>query len=644
MHLVKTLLALSNDDTAYVVKHIKALDFAEMGSLHTRKQFLAILQDQLMCHGDMDVRVAALEAVARSMRSTALAKNDLVALLLVLVKYLWMADGNSNSSESNLALRRAALRTVKAVIETPKLPLPLHQIDVSLCALPFAYQFNAGGSGKRDKPGTGGWSVAKRAIDKVPLSELLFAVGCHVCVNDVFLELRCFAYEILSALVPCIPSGLLLQCFKKDVLSEPIGLIKMWPMPLLTCGALAHGIEDQFAKVRLAAIQCALNIASVAVHAQVMAAVFSLLLDAVLDELDELRITALRCLQILLKTAKAKEYRRLPLAEGVDILLALLDDGNELVRAGASACLQSVILAEEGNCFIDAILRILKCYEAAAIKLSLSGREEAMFLCSLYQIGHQNRIEILGYPALLSQLLQTSDPAYFSSNVHPVPNERFFHFRVALIMGIYGIDGAGAHVGLWMGRVLAKCPELLSSPQEKTLAPASAAKTDQYGRYRALISQPLSKNIAAVDRWFKNRACVYSSKGSYLLVTGPVRVDVHPAPADLPYPCIELPSQINIRLQGAMKHHGRPVDFLHLAVLFTTSNQRSILHKQPFSRVSPVPFLEDVLEMEASLLLGKLSAQLLQDEELFTDIEVKVHVKEAEGTPLLIDPIKFVLH
>ena len=135
-------------------------------------------------------------------------------------------------------------------------------------------------------------------------------------------------------------------------------------IPLLCCGVFAHGIEDQFVKIRLASLVSLYSLAS-GINETVgeFGSVISVFLDALLDECDLIRLAALKFINNLGPI-------NLTVKNGLESLLAVLDDQNKEIRSESLKIIaNNLVLSRTFDSSVnEVLLRSQRCLEAVIQK------------------------------------------------------------------------------------------------------------------------------------------------------------------------------------------------------------------------------------------------------------------------------------
>jgi hypothetical protein len=526
---IQLLKGLTVDGVADRLQALGSLTFEGFSDARFKKDVFSIVLEEYLhtsrAPSNALARQAALTALLRNLRLVPFSQKELVALASTLMAAVWAVPcagtETAREGENDPKCRRLALAALAALLDADvKLPMAIDRLEMQLAELPFGYQLTGAEDGKGAK---GAWTEAQNTPKTISLDEALFIVASQVAANDADRMAREAAFRLLSRLArheggAAVHTSLLLQTMKKDRLADRSPKLRL--MPLLSCGAIAHGIEDQFAETRLAALQCLYDLVLGAQKQRhctedrrLVAAAVRVLLDAVLDESELLRVAALQILHAVLKAAEKSANGSafsVPLDEGLDVLLGLLDDGNEAVRRWAVACLGHVTVAgedvhesrkeacagnwKENGCgalqdrpesrspfslALETAARILKCFESALLKLAPAPAAEAEILAALCTLGRNLSALVCACPVALSHLLQTADVSRFRGLLGPVGPE-LFHLRLAFLLGVAnGTDPetdtaetgsvfASARtrvsetIGPWLGRLLVRLPQ----PQE----------------------------------------------------------------------------------------------------------------------------------------------------------------------------------
>lgn len=204
-------------------------------------------------------------------------------------------------------------------------------------------------------------------------NETVFAVISYIAANDTHHQVRLIAMELLAKVPGPLSKILVRQSVKKDQCKwdvEDNGIdkkkkekkkknAKNMEFPLLCCGVFAHGIEDQFVKIRFSALKSLFSLLK-GHPSECGNEQLSVFLDALLDECDLIRLTALKLLGRL---------GELPLtvSTGLESLLAVLDDQNGDIRLEALTLLQNNLILQPAKQTAEndeTMLRSLKCLEA----------------------------------------------------------------------------------------------------------------------------------------------------------------------------------------------------------------------------------------------------------------------------------------
>jgi hypothetical protein len=335
-----------------------------------------------------------------------------------------------------------------------------------------------------------GFDILKKIpLESLTLAEVIFAVLSYVAANDTHREARLLAMDLLAR----IPGHLRLEILAQSVKKDQFKILSASPnttnsnsknnknkknrkqqqvvdsetqqqsalFPLLCCGALVHGIEDQFVQVRLktlAAVYANLNrilrgndallmnhqkkrnrgdafenqkkrqkkeiedgevsshddedvrVASelnVFKTSDIIRLFINVFLDALLDECDLIRLAALKYLN----------HHQLPsfnVQNGLESILAVLDDQNLGIRLMALTVLGenvSIDFSATTSLAFESLLRTQKCLERALQKYP---QMEFPVLQAAFKLITRNCNEIFigACPELLVHLLHCEDPKF----------------------------------------------------------------------------------------------------------------------------------------------------------------------------------------------------------------------------------------
>ena len=361
------------------------------------------------------------------------------------------------------------------------------------------------------------FDILSKLSTDLNLIETIFAVLCHVAANDTHRQVRLMAMEILGKVpIKNVRKPILLQAMKKDILkaeqlseteenSERSGdaavnlekssnktttktrkenNLTSSLMPLLCCGVFAHGIEDQFVKIRFASL---ISLFSISNQSKSLTnSSICVFLDSLLDECDLIRLTALKFIGRLGKLA-------LTVQNGLESLLAVFDDKNEEIRTEALKIIENNLISSgESGTITETILRTQRCIEAAIFKYpemeftSLKAMIKFMQRCQDdNEIGESNYLEFLG------NLMQNNLPKYLLpssllpnytsgslTNVHLImqipflKDEKVKRARLVKIFSRLSIDDAEKLKFLQSVKAVLKC-DVCTSFKSRSIDPNS---------------------------------------------------------------------------------------------------------------------------------------------------------------------------
>ena len=256
-----------------------------------------------------------------------------------------------------------------------------------------------------------GWFVslaeAAKKSKKIRVNELLFIALAFIGANDFDASVRLAAVNLIGRLEK-INAHLIAQACKKDLLVNHAFPLKL---SVLACGVFAHGIEEQFMKLRLASLNSlyALSAQIDVEDERSFSMVLSVFVDAWLDECDWIRLASLKLTSALLSK---RPMHRMQLDGPLEALLAALDDFNEEIRSEALKLLGCVRTVEN-----DAFLRTQRCLKALILKYEEEVHVEAL-QCA-FNFASLNIDAIKQDKAMLSHLLCTPDVLFFAPSLDP---------------------------------------------------------------------------------------------------------------------------------------------------------------------------------------------------------------------------------
>lgn len=251
-------------------------------------------------------------------------------------------------------------------------------------------------------------------------NEAVFAVLSHVAANDTHYQVRVVAMDLFAKIPGRICGGLVGQSVKKDHYwvddknkknSNSNSTKSMSDKyPLLCCGVFAHGIEDQFVQIRFSALKSLFCTLQSSLHKSADIVHLSVFLDALLDECDLIRLTALKLLGRLGDLPLTINF-------GLESLLAVLDDRNMEIREEALKLLQNnltiPLTLTDTQLINETMLRSLRCLEAALMKypeMEQSALESALKMMS--RLGRAGVMKKC--PQFHAALMQTDNPKYLT--------------------------------------------------------------------------------------------------------------------------------------------------------------------------------------------------------------------------------------
>ncbi len=257
-----------------------------------------------------------------------------------------------------------------------------------------------------------GWFVGlndtAKKTRKIQVNDLLFIVLAFMGANDFDSSVRFAAINLLGRLED-VKGNLIAQACKKDLLVDHSFALRQ---SVLACGVFAHGIEDQFMKLRLASLNSLYLLSSAGLFEEdgrCCSFVLNVFVDAWLDECDWIRLASLKLTGALIGKWSGHQ---LQLDGPLEALLAALDDFSEEIRTEALK-----LLGQVRTSGADAFLRTQRCLEALILKYEDEVHSEALE-CTL-RFAHLNAEEIRKENAFLSHLLGSADSRYFVAQVEP---------------------------------------------------------------------------------------------------------------------------------------------------------------------------------------------------------------------------------
>jgi hypothetical protein len=358
--MISLFSAIASNDHKIKLSAIKSLPPVSLFN----KEILKIIQSEITkTSSSIDFRLAALEllnemVLLEQVNVTAIPE---VTVMLLKLSYAEEVEG----------IKFKALTTLGTLLETKSVDW-LKVRNLIKFAVP---------KGSKIEDPFDIFSVLPR--DFKPL-ETIFAVLSYVAANDIHRNVRLIAMELLGKIPGAfIHIPFLYQSARKDRQKEGAGLSKIMKkklgskikdgkmsLPLLCCGVFAHGIEDQFVKIRFAALNSLFALlAGSRNNLFIIKSVLCVFLDALLDECDLIRLAALKFIGQL-------GSLDLTVQSGLESLLAVLDDQNGEIRKEALKIIgNSLILSETGDpnssrsaTISETILRTQRCIEAAILK------------------------------------------------------------------------------------------------------------------------------------------------------------------------------------------------------------------------------------------------------------------------------------
>lgn len=281
------------------------------------------------------------------------------------------------------------------------------------------------------------------------ISELIFSVLSFTGANDIYKQVRLKAIKLIGKIPgKSIRKILILQSLIKDRFkikelekysvedeeeeSEEEGEVNLNTcerrkkfdnnavpvLPLLCCGVFAHGIEDQFVQIRFNALNSLFSIMKLKQKNKSKYLFMNIFLDALLDESDLIRLTALKYLRRFPNGLPLTvDDSALGACAGLDSLLAVLDDQNKEIRREALIIIGNdlILLNRTSSISLNEILlRTLKCLEAALIKYP---EMEFLLLESAYKfIDRHTEIIRKSCSDFFSYLMQCPIPKFMVPN------------------------------------------------------------------------------------------------------------------------------------------------------------------------------------------------------------------------------------
>lgn len=270
-------------------------------------------------------------------------------------------------------------------------------------------------------------------------NEIVFSVVSFIASNDTHFQVRLIAMDFFTKISGKISQDLIGQSIKKDQCkydfvdvksgegcrskrsakvkpessnskrkSAHISTSKSFKFPLLCCGVFAHGIEDQFVKIRFSSLKSYHNLLlKNSINNDPTR--FCIFLDALLDECDLIRLTALKLLGSL-----GDDELTLTIDFGLESLLAVLDDQNYEIREAALNLIKNnLTISSSKSSSSETMLRSLKCLEAALTKYPEMEKEYLETSLKLVQRTGRD-VLIKKCPEFHSILMQTSHPKYLT--------------------------------------------------------------------------------------------------------------------------------------------------------------------------------------------------------------------------------------
>lgn len=241
----------------------------------------------------------------------------------------------------------------------------------------------------------------------IKAKHVLFAVLSFLGANDVDVVVRTEAIKFLGELKD-VESSLIAQACRKDTINQ-FTRAPPFKMSLLACGVFAHGIEEQFMQIRM---QSLLSLFALAKGEE--STVLCVFIDALLDECDWIRLAALKFIKQLLNAGNGIE---LTLQDGLEALLAALDDLNEAIRKESLLVVASIRLVSSE--ITDAFIRSQRCLQALSSKYP---EMESQIVECAFNLASKNLEKIKTTPELISHLLGSQDCRYF------IPSNNYSNF------------------------------------------------------------------------------------------------------------------------------------------------------------------------------------------------------------------------
>ena len=499
--IISLLSAIASDDHKIKLSAIKSLPPFSLFNI----EILKVLQSEIIkTSSSIDMRLAALDLLNEMNLEKIKAIHEVTVMLLRL------------SYEDEIEqIRCKALNTLEILFDIK---------SINWKNLP---NFRRNKFVKDDDP----FDVISRLPHGLNPLEVIFAVLGYVAANDTHRTVRLLAMELLSKIPGNIGVTLLYQSMKKDQQKEGAGLSKIikkkllkkfkdgnMSLPLLCCGVFAHGIEDQFVKIRFAALNSLFALLTASApdniknNPQIIRSSMCVFLDALLDECDLIRLAALKFIRRLGKLD-------LTVQSGLESLLAVLDDQNGEIRTEALNIIgDNLVLSDavdsnstRSATINETILRTQRCVEAAILKypeiefkgieamLKLMYRDQENVKRSCNELySHVMQCQIPKY-MLPSSLL----PTYTSgtlSNVHLIMQIPFMEDEkqkqarlVKIVSRMNSVDDEGKlkFLRLIRSNSIINFPLVTTAKKNSdpsTAVAAAAAKNDQVKLFKLLVT------------------------------------------------------------------------------------------------------------------------------------------------------------
>lgn len=415
------LAQIAGKDEQTRIAALQSIKLTKAMDRRFRKRIFLAVEMQMALDPSPQIRRTAVRAAMDNIDQLPFANGSLCHFFRAVLQ---VAQGDSDS-----VVRVAALKLLQRMMESVELA---YWADISAIATDLV----TNAQGLREDVAQGGGGSMR-------LSSLVFCVLSRVANNDTHREVRLAALRAMKAL-PSLPLALLRQGLKKDMQLSMETSRPEEPLPLLVCGVFVHGIEDQFATIRFAALDALLSQLLLLLDidnrkqrevALVFPMAVAVFIDALLDESDWIRLAALKIIATLSRVHGKLLHFSLDM--GLEAILAVLDDTNAAIRREALSLLRHMRLADglgdvqsDGltpskvdshseptvvpSAFADAVLRTLWCLEAAVKKCP---ETESLAIMAAHSIARRHHDAILRSPGLLAHLLHSSDPKFFAPSI-----------------------------------------------------------------------------------------------------------------------------------------------------------------------------------------------------------------------------------